>query len=73
MSNFENENDKLTVYLIELQEKHRKLDNEIKELYTHFEKDEIINRLKTQKLWLKDEIHRIESRLATLGLSLNGS
>ena len=41
--------------------KHRALDDEIKILYTKFADDQLINRLKTQKLWLKDEIHRLEN------------
>ena len=29
-------------------------------MYNKFADDQLINRLKTKKLWLKDEIHRIE-------------
>tara|TARA_B100001057_G_scaffold500106_1_gene613558 strand:- start:361 stop:549 length:189 start_codon:yes stop_codon:yes gene_type:complete len=47
-------------YLESLYRKHRALDDEIKKLYNKFADDQLINRLKTQKLWLKDEIHRIE-------------
>jgi len=47
-------------YLESLYRKHRTLDDEIKILYNKFADDQLINRLKTQKLWLKDEIHRIE-------------
>ena len=46
-------------YLESLYRKHRALDDEIKILYTKFADDQLINRLKTQKLWLKDEIHRL--------------
>tara|TARA_A100001035_G_scaffold253794_1_gene227231 strand:+ start:122 stop:283 length:162 start_codon:yes stop_codon:yes gene_type:complete len=53
--------------LQELYQKHRKLDDEIQDLYKSFEKEEIINRLKTKKLWLKDEIYRIERELKALG------
>ena len=48
-------------YLESLYRKHRALDDEIKILYTKFAYDQLINRLKTQKLWLKDEIHRLEN------------
>lgn len=48
-------------YLESLYRKHRTLDDEIKMLYTKFASDDLINRKKTQKLWLKDEIHRIEN------------
>ena len=30
-------------------------------LYNKFASDDLINRRKTQKLWLKDEIHRLEN------------
>ena len=53
-------------YLQELYSKHRKLDDEIKMLYTNFADDMAINRLKTKKLWFKDEIHRIEKELKEL-------
>lgn len=66
MSNYTNQHDKIVVHLRELYAKHRSLDEEIKQLYNHFERDEIINRKKTQKLWLKDEIHRLETELKAL-------
>lgn len=67
MSNYSDEHDKIVVHLKELYTKHRTLDEEIKLLYSKFERDEIINRKKTQKLWLKDEIHRLETELKDLG------
>jgi len=48
-------------YLESLYRKHRALDDEIKMLYNKFASDDLINRLKTKKLWLKDEIHRLEN------------
>jgi hypothetical protein len=48
-------------YLESLYKKHRALDDEIKVLYNKFADDVNINRLKTKKLWLKDEIHRLEN------------
>ena len=48
-------------YLESLYKKHRALDDEIKVLYNKFASNENINRLKTKKLWLKDEIHRLEN------------
>ena len=63
MSNYNNESDKINSHLEELYKKHRKLDEEIKEMHSHFERDELINRKKTEKLWLKDEIFRLESLL----------
>jgi hypothetical protein len=47
--------------------RHRDLDNEILQLEKHYTVTEEIRRLKTQKLWLKDEIHRLESELKELG------
>lgn len=66
MSNYSEKHDKLIVHLEELYSKHRALDDEVKMLYTKFANSEIINRKKTQKLWLKDEIHRIETELEAL-------
>ena len=67
MSNFTNEHNKIAGYLQELYKKHRTLDEEIKVLYNKFEPEHILNRMKTQKLWLKDEIHRLETELKQLG------
>ncbi|MGY8864388.1 MAG: YdcH family protein [Methylophagaceae bacterium] len=53
-------------YLQELYKKHRTLDEEIKVMYNTFASDSEINRLKTKKLWYKDEIHRLETRLKTI-------
>lgn len=66
MSNYHERQDKINVHLNELYVKHRLLDNEIKEMYNRFEPNETINRKKTQKLWLKDEIHRLETELKAL-------
>jgi hypothetical protein len=66
MSNYNERRDKIIVHLEELYTRHRTLDSEIKDLYNHFEQDAIINRKKTQKLWLKDEIHRLETELKEL-------
>ena len=66
MSNFTNEHNKIAGYLQELYKKHRTLDEEIKVLYNTFASDGEINRLKTIKLWFKDEIHRLETRLSSL-------
>lgn len=66
MSNYENRQDKIVVYLQELYVKHRALDTEIENLYNHYARDEELNRLKTKKLWLKDEIHRLETELKAI-------
>jgi hypothetical protein len=67
MSNFTETHDKLATHLQELYEKHKTLDEDIKIMYNSYVKDGIINRKKTQKLWLKDEIHRLEEQLKQLG------
>tara|TARA_X000000950_G_scaffold237998_1_gene289855 strand:+ start:410 stop:613 length:204 start_codon:yes stop_codon:yes gene_type:complete len=67
MSNYTEQHDKIAVHLQELYKKHRLLDEEIKMLYNKFENEQILNRMKTQKLWLKDEIHRLETELKQLG------
>ena len=67
MSNYTEQHDKIAVHLQELYKKHRTLDEEIKVMYNKFEPEQILNRMKTQKLWLKDEIHRLETELKQLG------
>ena len=57
-------NESLRSHLNELIRKHRKLDEDIKML--HFNTPEI-RKLKTQKLWLKDEIYRIQRELELSG------
>ena len=66
MSNYSDRKDKIVVHLEELYARHRSLDDEIKEMYNHWERDDLINRKKTAKLWLKDEIHRLETELKTI-------
>ena len=57
----------LQSHLESLTVRHRDLDNEILELEKHYSVTEEIRRLKTQKLWLKDEIHRLKRDLETYG------
>lgn len=67
MGNYSDAHDKLAVHLQELYKRHRTLDEEIKVLYNSFVDDHEVNVLKTKKLWLKDEIHRLETELKELG------
>jgi uncharacterized protein YdcH (DUF465 family) len=53
----------LQSHLESLTVRHRDLDNKILELERHYSVNEEVRRLKTQKLWLKDEIHRIKRDL----------
>ena len=68
MSNYENEADKLRSHLTELERRHRELDTIIETRYNNITVDEEVRRMKTMKLWLKDEIHRINSKLVLLEL-----
>ena len=60
---------KLLAHLEELRKKHRTLDNEIKNIELTSITEEV-RRLKTEKLWLKDEIYRIEKQLINGGLTV---
>ena len=53
----------LLSHLESLTLRHRELDGEIQELEKSYVVNEDIRRLKTQKLWLKDEIYRIQKNL----------
>ena len=66
MSNYTEKHNKIAVHLQELIKRHRTLDNDIKLLYNSFEREEVINRKKSMKLWLKDEIYRLERELKAL-------
>jgi hypothetical protein len=66
MSNFTEQHNKIAVHLQEVYKKHRELDEHIKVCHAERHDDLSINRLKTKKLWLKDEIHRLESQLKAL-------
>jgi uncharacterized protein YdcH (DUF465 family) len=56
--------DKLSVRLEELKRKHRELDEHIFSVYHNKNISPEVYKLKTEKLWLKDEIHRIELVIA---------
>ena len=68
MSNFEHEEDKLRSHLEELERKHRALDEELETRYNNMTTSDEVRRMKTMKLYLKDEMHRINSQLIQLGL-----
>jgi uncharacterized protein YdcH (DUF465 family) len=70
MSNYEDNDDKLNAHLEELKRKHRELDTLIETKYHNTNITSEVRKLKTQKLWLKDEIHRIETMLST---KINGT
>ena len=68
MSNYSEEQDKLRTHLEELERKHRELDTQIETRYNNITVTEEVRRMKTMKLYLKDEIHRINSKLIQMGL-----
>ena len=63
MSNYDNDQDKIKARLSELERKHKALDNEIQMRYNNVTIDEQVRRMKTMKLYLKDEIYRLNERL----------
>ena len=69
MSNYEEEDDdKLKSHYDELERKHRDLDNEIEARYNNVTVSDEVRRMKTMKLYLKDEMHRINEYLIQKGL-----
>ena len=63
MSNYNTDQDKDETHLEELRRRHKELDIEVQDLYNCYVDDDTLNRKKTMKLWLKDEIHRLEVKL----------
>tara|TARA_B100000497_G_C7497298_1_gene303924 strand:- start:435 stop:644 length:210 start_codon:yes stop_codon:yes gene_type:complete len=68
MSNYESTENKLRAHYEELKRKHRELDNDIESMYSNAYVTEEVRRMKTMKLYLKDEMHRINSYLIQKGL-----
>jgi len=68
MSNWNETKDKLQAHYDELSRKHRELDNEIESMYNNSYVTEEVRRMKTMKLYLKDEMHRINAYLIQKGL-----
>jgi|TARA_B100002019_G_scaffold49496_2_gene42090 hypothetical protein len=71
MSNFSTEADKLRAHLEELKRKHKKVHEEIDDWHG-IEVTQEVRVLKTQKLFLKDEIYRIQRQLKDIGAYTNG-
>jgi len=69
MSNYEeDDDDKLKSHYDELERKHRDLDDEIEARYNNVTVSDEVRRMKTMKLYLKDEMHRINEYLIQKGL-----
>ncbi len=63
----------LTQYVAELTKKHRALDEKIIELEKRLYVDQEVRSLKTQKLFYKDELHRIQNKIDAMENGVNGS
>ncbi len=63
----------LKQYVTELTKKHRALDEKIIELEKRLYVDQEVRSLKTQKLFYKDELHRIQNKLDAMENGVNGS
>jgi len=68
MSNYDNVEDKLRAHYEELKRKHRELDIELETKDNNVTVTEEVRRMKTMKLYLKDEMHRINLYLVQKGL-----
>lgn len=68
MSNYDSVEDKLRAHYEELARKHRELDTELETKYNNMTVTEEVRRMKTMKLYLKDEMHRINLYLVQKGL-----
>lgn len=68
MNNNDHEVEKLRSHLDELERRHRELDTIIETRYNNITVSDEVRRMKTMKLWLKDEIHRINQKLVQQGL-----
>jgi hypothetical protein len=68
MSNFDNEYDKILNHLEELERRHKELDIEIETRYNNITVSDEVRKKKTIKLWLKDEIYRINQQLVRMSL-----
>jgi uncharacterized protein YdcH (DUF465 family) len=68
MSNYDKVEDKLRSHYEELKRKHKELDTELETKYNNQTVSEEARRMKTMKLYLKDEMHRINAYLIQKGL-----
>jgi hypothetical protein len=68
MSNFDNEYDKILNHLEVLERRHKELDIEIETRYNNITVSDEVRKKKTMKLWLKDEIYRINQQLVRMSL-----
>lgn len=68
MSNYNDIESKLRAHYEELERKHREIDNDLIERFQNQTVTDEARRMKTMKLYLKDEMHRINLYLIQKGL-----
>jgi len=68
MSNWPEVRDKLLAHYDELKRKHKELDIELETKYNNMTITDEVRRMKTMKLYYKDEMHRINAYLVQKGL-----
>jgi hypothetical protein len=68
MSNYDDIASKLRAHYEELERKHKELDTELEVKYNNMTVTDEVRRMKTMKLYLKDEMHRINAYLIQKGL-----
>ena len=68
MSNYNEIESKLRAHYEELERKHREIDNDLIERFQNQTVTDEARRMKTMKLYLKDEMHRINLYLIQKGL-----
>jgi uncharacterized protein YdcH (DUF465 family) len=68
MSNYNEIESKLRAHYEELERKHREIDNDIIKRFQNQTVTDEARRMKTMKLYLKDEMHRINLYLIQKGL-----
>ena len=68
MSNYSEIESKLRAHYEELERKHREIDNDLIERFQNQTVTDEARRMKTMKLYLKDEMHRINLYLIQKGL-----
>jgi uncharacterized protein YdcH (DUF465 family) len=68
MSNYNEIESKLRAHYEELERKHREIDNDLIKRFQNQTVTDEARRMKTMKLYLKDEMHRINLYLIQKGL-----
>ena len=66
--NMDSKIDNLKQRIKTLEKKHRELDRTIQACYNHVNLTTDIRKMKTLKLWYKDEIHRLNQKLVQMVL-----